>query len=105
MEGVFSGIHTCIPIGSRNESVNTVGFLIIVPFSFLKGSTSLSGSSEKLPRFPKFMLEMLFLPAITSRNPEVTLYAAILYSGSKNSFQALLDKVRSSLSVGLEVRD
>ena len=67
-------------LGRRIESVNTIGFSIMVPFSSFRGSMSLRGSSLEPPKLaPKSMFRYdLIRPVIASRNPDVTLYAAIL---------------------------
>src|SRR3990170_7340813 len=79
MEVVFSGIHICRPTGRRIESVNTIGFSVMVPFGYLRGWISLRGSSLNPAMFsPKFMLERSDSPVIASRSPDVTLYAGIL---------------------------
>ena len=49
---MFSGIHTCRPTGRSIESVNTIGFSIMVPFSSLRVAMSLRGSSPGAPKAP-----------------------------------------------------
>jgi len=52
MEEVFMGTQIWSPTGKRNESVKTIGFLIMLPSSSFRGSTPSRGSSPEPPIDP-----------------------------------------------------